>query len=459
MPAGTTIDGNTQTVFTGETNGVGPEILLNGSQSGSLATGLVLSENNCVVRSLTISGFPREGILIAGSGASGNLIAGCYVGTNATGSGALANSLSGIEIAAGAHHNTIGGLTVADRNVVSGNSGCGIRVTDTGSKSNVITGNFIGLTASGSNNIPNGLQGIAIQNSAQDNTVGGTATGAANRIWSNGQEGVAISGAATARNKLSQNSIYGNGARGIVLYNNANAQQVFPVLNSAVLSASDQNASGVDIAGSLSSLPSTSFVIEFFANAVADPSGFGQGQTFIGRTSITTASNGTRSFSVKLPVAVPAGYYITAQATSPDGNTSAYSAVRIVTASDNDGDGMPNKYESAHKFNQNNATDAALDNDGDGMTNLLEFRAGTDPKSAASRLVASSVSFVGGSPRVTFQSVAGRPYRVEFTETLGSPWKILLSGIFTDAAMQVEIADAGGSVGRRYYRIVLEPGG
>ena len=438
---------------------MGPEILLDGSQAAS-AAGLVLNESNCAVKNIIISGFSRQGILVSGSGASGNLITGCYIGTNATGSTALANSLSGIEINAGAHHNTVGGTAIADRNVISGNGGYGIKVTDAGSNSNLIVGNFIGTTTDGAAAMPNGLQGIVIQNSSQDNTVGGTAIGAGNRIWSNVQEGIAVSGAATLRNELTQNSIYGNGARGIVLYDNANAQQAFPVLNTAVLSASDQNISGVDISGSIKSLPSTTFVIDFFANTVGDPSGFGQGQTFIGRTNVTTDSKGVRNFSVKLPAAVPAGYFLTAQATSPDGNTSAYSAVRTVTASDSDGDGMPNRYESNRKFNQNSAADAHLDNDGDGMTNLKEFRAGTDPKSAASRFVASSISFAGDSPRIVFQSVAGKTYRVEFTDRAGSgeSWKILLSGIFTAQATQVEISDPSGTLSQRYYRIVMEPG-
>jgi hypothetical protein len=457
LPAGTTIDGNSQTVFSGDTNAAGPEIVINGSQAGALAAGLVLSEPNCAVQNLVVSGFSQKGIVISGAGAAGNRITGCYIGTDAAGSSALPNSVSGIEINAGAHDNTLGGTTIADRNIISGNSGCGIKLTGAGCNANLIIGNFIGLTSDGSSDLPNTLEGIVIQNDAQDNTVGGTATGAGNRIWANAREGIAISGNAL-RNKLRQNSIYGNGGRGIVLYDNANSQQAFPILNSAVLSASDQNLSGVDIAGSLKSLPNTAFGINFFANAVADPSGFGQGQTFIGTTTVTTDSKGSRNFSVKLPAAVPAGHFLTAKATSPDGNTSAHSAVRIVTASDSDGDGMPNKYESNRKFNQSSAADAGWDHDGDGMTNLAEFHAGTDPRSAASRLVPSSVSVDAGLPRITFQSAAGKTYRVEFTDTIGDGgWKILVPGLFTVQSTLTEISDPRGTANRRYYRIALEP--
>ena len=229
------------------------------------------------------------------------------------------------------------------------------------------------------------------------------------------------------------------------------------MLNSAILSASDQNLSGVDIAGSLKSKANTTYEITFFASQFANSSE--SQRTYIGTTSVTTDSKGARNFTAKLPAAVPVGYLITATATSPTGNTSPPSAGRAVTATDSDGDGMPNKYESTRKFNQNNPADAAFDSDGDGMTNLAEFRAGTDPKSAASRFAMLSVSLTSASPRVVFQSVAGKTYRVEFRNTVsGGEWKTLLSGIFTPQATQVEVSDPAGKTGTRYYRVVLEPG-
>jgi hypothetical protein len=458
VPAGTVIDGTSQTAIAGNTNAVGPEIVISGSLLGSFGTpGLTLTEANCTVRSIVVSGFPQQGILISGIQAVGNTVAGCYIGTNSTGTAALHNGAAGIELSSAANNNTIGGLTPADRKLISGNSGCGVRLTTAGTKFNKVVGNFIGLDASGSTGIANSLQGVAILSSAQDNVIGGSAIGAANRIWTNGQEGIAVFDVSTFRNNLSQNSIYHNGARGIVLYNNSNAQQAYPTINSVTLGVSDDNTGGIDISGSLTSNPSTSFLLEFFANSIADPSGFGQGQIFIGSTTVTTLSNGNRPFSIKLPAAVPTGYYVTAKATSPDGNSSSYSAARIVTSTDSDGDGMPNKYESAYKLDQNSAADANIDSDGDGLTNLQEFYAGTDPKLATSRLVVSSLRFVNGSPLVAFQCAAGKTYRVEFKDDLGTgSWKVLLAGIFSAQAVPIEIPDATGSTIRRAYRVVLE---
>jgi hypothetical protein len=460
VPVAATIDGRTQTSFTGNTNGKGPEIVINGAGLGSPgAPCFVLNEPNCTIRGLVINGFGQQGILISGTQAYENVISSCYIGINATGSAAVPNSLSGIELRAGAHANIIGGVTAADRNVISGNAGCGIKIADPGSDSNVVMGNFIGVNGAGTSSLANALQGIAIQNGAQSNMIGGSTVGAANRIWTNGQEGIAVSDATTIRNTVSQNSIFNNAARGIVLYNNANGQQAYPSLTSAKLGNTDTNAGGIDVAGTLISTPNRAFIIEFFANSVADPSGFGQGQTFIGSTTIVTGSSGSKSFTAPLAAAVPVGYYITAKTTGPDGSSSGYSAVRVVTTTDTDGDGMPDKYETKYGLQPNNPADANLDSDGDGMTNLQEYRAGTNPKSAASRLAVSSLTFSNGLPQVGFQSVAGKTYRVEYTDDIiHGPWNVLQSGIYTESAMSVQIVDPyGGGLVSRFYRVVIEP--
>ena len=51
---------------------------------------------------------------------------------------------------------------------------------------------------------------------------------------------------------------------------------------------------------------------------------------------------------------------------------------------DSDGDGMPNRFETANGLDPLDPADASEDLDGDEFTNLQEFKAGTDPNDPAS---------------------------------------------------------------------------
>ena len=150
--------------------------------------------------------------------------------------------------------------------------------------------------------------------------VSGTAAGAANTIADNGGAGVdVLSGTG---NSIRGNSIFSNGNLGIHLNsaNNANNNQAFPLLTSAT-----RSASGTTISGTLTSTPSTTFDLDFFSNTTADPSGFGQGQTFLGTATATTDASGNANFTVTVSTPVPSGQpFISATATDPNGNTSEF---------------------------------------------------------------------------------------------------------------------------------------
>src|SRR5207249_3651468 len=61
----------------------------------------------------------------------------------------------------------------------------------------------------------------------------------------------------------------------------------------------------------------TSFILQFFANAVLDPSGYGQGQSLLGNWTVTTDANGDASFMATGLAPTPSGEgYFSATATS-----------------------------------------------------------------------------------------------------------------------------------------------
>ena len=123
--------------------------------------------------------------------------------------------------------------------------------------------------------------------------------------------GVVLSGGAAAfRNLITQNSIYQNKGLGIDLNNNgvtlndvgdgdtgANTLQNFPVITGAVSSGG-----ATTITGTLNSTANTTFTLEYFASSAADATGFGEGQTYLGSTSVTTDGSGNVSFTAAGPI-------------------------------------------------------------------------------------------------------------------------------------------------------------
>jgi hypothetical protein len=109
--------------------------------------------------------------------------------------------------------------------------------------------------------------------------------------------------------------------------NGANGLQNFPVLASATL-----EGAVIRVAGSLNSTPQSDFTIELFASPQCDPSGFGEGKVFLGATGVSTNAAGNAVFEVLVPATVPAGWFVTATATSePMGSTSELCACIAVS--------------------------------------------------------------------------------------------------------------------------------
>ncbi|MDQ6705617.1 MAG: hypothetical protein M3Z85_06600, partial [Acidobacteriota bacterium] len=433
-------------------NGFGGITILSG------ATGNTIGGTNASQRNI-LSGNGTVGLVFSGAGASGNIAIGNYIGTDATGTASVANGFAGVYITAGATANQLGGVQGGSGNLISGNNGYGVFIADNGTNGNLVRGNFIGTNAGGTAALPNAYAGVNIHGGAQNNLIGDGTIGASNLIADNSGEGVILFDATTIKNKITRNSISSNGDRGIVLVPDANAGNMkpnnaepFPSLSSAALSTAT-NQDGTDVSGTFTGSGGT---IEFFASATGDPSGFGQGQYFIG--SIPAAS----SFTAHLVAVVPANYAVAATATDSNGNTSEFSGTTIVPAPiDSVGGGVPDNWKLAH-FGPNWQTDpnsgANIDADGDGLTNLQEFKAGTDPKSTTSRFFVSAIARSGNDRVLTFASVAGKTYQIQYKDDLlNTTWLLLKDQIFASTA-STQITDSGASsLSHRFYRVAIEP--
>ena len=251
-----------------------------------------------------ISGNGMDGILISGTSngpngglqtLQGNTVQGNFIGTDATGTKAIPNHGNGLYMNAGATNNLVGGTQPGSANMIAYNTGHGVLIDP-------------GTTAG---------QGFG------NNTV-------ANAILSNSGAGVRVK--TGTGNRISQNSIFGNKALGIDLdatgpdvnshcnaaNSGANNLQNSPVLtggsgttfitatatdpngNTSEFSnavASSTNGNVLSLLGNFDSTPNTKFTIEFFSNTTADASGFGQGQTYIGSTTVSTGADCTTAIN------------------------------------------------------------------------------------------------------------------------------------------------------------------
>jgi hypothetical protein len=276
-----------------------------------------------------ISGNGREGVRISSGG--GNVVRGNFIGTDVTGTLELGNDIHGVRVSGSG--NTIGGTLAGAGNVISGNGEFGIFLFGL-SGNNVVQGNLIGTDVTGLVALGNSRSGVDISQ-GENNTIGGTEPGAGNVIAFNGGVGVIIGNFRTDNNATLGNSISSNGGLGIDLWHNfgvtpndpgdtdsggGNSLQNFPELTSAAT-----GTDGIAIKGALNSTPEDTFELEFFSNTQCDPSGHGEGEVFLGWTTVTTDANGDAGFTVNLSEAVPVGQSITATATDPDNNTSEFS--------------------------------------------------------------------------------------------------------------------------------------
>jgi hypothetical protein len=353
---------------------------------GGFATGLNVSAGGSTIQGLVVNRW-STGITTVNGGGAGNVIRGCFFGTDPSGASALPNHtaisiqnpgdrvggtdpsdrnlVSGqtagvfggaIEIAGGASATiqgnlvgtdatgmvaipndyaiysnmpaTIGGAAPGAGNVISGNAADGMFLQ----ADVLVQGNLIGMTADGSGPLGNGQNGIT-NHGAVGCTIGGLGPGEANVIAYNGAHGVVTDGDHT---KVRGNSIHDNGYLGIDLYTGNNSPKPNDTgdadggsngLQNFPIIQSVTTGASTHVVGKLDSKPSTTFDVDLYANAACSsfPREFVEGETYLGSTQVTTDGAGHASIDVTLPVATEAGARVSATATDPDGNTSEFS--------------------------------------------------------------------------------------------------------------------------------------
>jgi CSLREA domain-containing protein len=267
---------------------------------------------------------------------SGAVVQGNFIGTDVTGLQDRGNTGAGIIETTDNTVMNFGGTTAAARNIISGNDGSGINLGDAGASNDVIQGNFIGVGTDGTTVIGNGVAGVSLEGDRV--TVGGTMAGAGNVIAHNGNTGVSLFPGATGH-RIVGNEIRDNTGSGIDLLPGsgvtpndvgdgdagANNLQNFPVLSSAAAFG------GVaTVQGTLNSTSSTMFQADLYASDAcnaASPNDFGEGQRYLGSTTVGTdgSGNGSLTFTSSGTPPVAPGEVVTTTATDPNGNTSEFS--------------------------------------------------------------------------------------------------------------------------------------
>jgi hypothetical protein len=248
------------------------------------------------------------------------------IGLNGSGNGVIGNDGPGI------HLSETTDIAIFS-NEIGGNAQPGIQFTGTNGDFS-LQGNAIGTSPDGLLLLGNGGHGVMVSGVAGASTIGTVAQ--PNRIQHNAGAGVWI-GPGADRIGIGPNHIFSNalleidlGGDGVTANDpgdpdgGANQLQNYPVISSAV------NAGALFVTGSLNSTPSQTFVIRLFRTVNCDASGFGGSQTELMSFSVLTDAAGNAPID-EVTSEQPLGWFITATATDPSGNTSEFSQCRIVS--------------------------------------------------------------------------------------------------------------------------------
>jgi parallel beta-helix repeat protein len=327
---GTTIDGSTQMLSTGDSNPEGPEIVIDGSLSGETAGFNIRSDNN-TIRGLVIHSFKNTGVQFNEDPTYTHpmnvQIAGCYIGTDESGSLVIGNGWEGI--AEAGSNNLIGGPEPEDGNLISGNNTeINIGEIQIDGSGTMVQRNVIGTNCTGTVAFGKGFGIIIGRNFGSKNVIVKE-----NLITGNARAGIIIQGINSNGNTLSRNKIFSNGGLAIdlnsdgVTQNDIKDVDIGPnfLMNFPILISAKASKGKLIVEGIIDTPNPKTVTLEFFANPVptpgGDPSGYGEGAIYLG----SCQPNQHGKVNAALPPVAP-GTLIAATATDANGNTSEFSA-------------------------------------------------------------------------------------------------------------------------------------
>ncbi|MBT8250178.1 MAG: hypothetical protein KJN81_07930, partial [Acidimicrobiia bacterium] len=272
-------------------NSNGPELQIDGNSmiGGEDGFYIIAGADGSRIESVAVTRFPNVGLIINADNVS---ILDNHVGVSPDGVTASGNNDEGIIVSLAANG------TVIDGNLIGDHGNAGISLNDTSTNTQV-TGNTIGTDAGETVNLGN-LQGVWADTSGTA-VIGGTTAADGNVITNSAFDGLELRNTGPGISVL-QNSIHTNGKLGINLVDVGDpATGITPndpgdfdtgangLLNYAIVTSATVLAGTITVDFDLDVQDGTHRV-EFFLNpGGADPSGSGEGESFVSSIDVSVA--------------------------------------------------------------------------------------------------------------------------------------------------------------------------
>ncbi len=238
------------------------------------------------------------GILISGEGATGNTVEGNDIGTDSL--GAQLTNADGVDLLSAG--NTVGGLATGTGNVIGFSTSAGVSISAAAATGNVVAGNMIGTNANGLNlGNGSGVVITDASDNTIGGTAAGSAA-ANSIAFSAGAAVTVETGTGNAirQNLIYDNGTAGSS--GIVLTNhgNANGNTTNPQLAPTIVAATSvPGLTTVQV--SLPGFTAGNYEVDFYASAVGDTTGTQvQAHVFLGTETVSSSGTSIETFNTTL---------------------------------------------------------------------------------------------------------------------------------------------------------------